>query len=218
MRDLSPVHSVGMVSKIPVKLLHTLMGRAILALVMCGCLSLVRAADAKSRAALAVLKAECFSCHGDAKQKGGLSLASRDALLKGGDEGPAAHLGRDWRKSPMLALIQPGADPHMPPRKQLDSDQIRSLTDWVRSGLAWDQSVIDNEEAPRPVSVVASIPRSTRSRPSHSLPTPAASPSLVAIGSRSLTSPRPPLGNSPSSRPMLIPSNPSHGVMTANAS
>jgi len=125
---------------------------------VCGCLSLLRAADTKSRAALAVLKAECFSCHGDAKQKGGLSLASRDALLKGGDEGPAAHLGRDWRKSPMLALIQPGADPHMPPRKQLDPDQIRSLTDWVRSGLAWDQSVIDNEEAPRPVSMAPSHP------------------------------------------------------------
>lgn len=30
---------------------------------------------------------ECYECHGARKQKGGLRLDSRDALLKGGDSG-----------------------------------------------------------------------------------------------------------------------------------
>src|SRR4051794_3335363 len=41
-----------------------------------------------------VLVARCHSCHGNGKKKGGLSLASRAALLKGGDSGPAVVPGK----------------------------------------------------------------------------------------------------------------------------
>ena len=36
-----------------------------------------------------VLAGTCFRCHGDAKLSGALRIDSREALLKGGDSGPA---------------------------------------------------------------------------------------------------------------------------------
>src|SRR5947209_8195239 len=37
-----------------------------------------------------ILKANCFACHGGEKKiKGGLRLTSREAILQGGDSGPA---------------------------------------------------------------------------------------------------------------------------------
>src|SRR3954468_9833606 len=35
-----------------------------------------------------ILSSECYECHGGKKQKGGLSLDSRESLRKGGDTGP----------------------------------------------------------------------------------------------------------------------------------
>ncbi len=35
-----------------------------------------------------VLVERCYECHGETKQKGGLRLDSKAALLKGGDSGP----------------------------------------------------------------------------------------------------------------------------------
>ena len=109
-------------------------------------------ADAKARAALGVLRAECLSCHGETKQKGGLSLLSRDALLRGGDEGPAAEPGHPER-SKLLQFLQVGADPHMPPKKQLEPDQIRAVRDWIRAGLPWDAAALSDEEPIRPVAL-----------------------------------------------------------------
>ena len=41
-----------------------------------------------------VLEAHCINCHGPAKQKAGLRLDSRAALIKGGDSGPTIEPGR----------------------------------------------------------------------------------------------------------------------------
>jgi mono/diheme cytochrome c family protein len=106
----------------------------------------------RTRAALKVLQQECFACHGDAKRKGGLSLSSRESILQGGDEGPAGVPGKP-DQSRLLTLVQPGADPHMPPKKQLDPDQLRLLRDWIRSGMPWDQAFLDEEDAPEPVTL-----------------------------------------------------------------
>src|ERR1700675_4545870 len=36
----------------------------------------------------------CLKCHGGEKTRGGLKLTSRDAILQGGDTGPAARPGK----------------------------------------------------------------------------------------------------------------------------
>lgn len=117
-----------------------------------GLLAGTAGSSARTRAALKILQQECFACHGDAKRKGGLSLSSREAILQGGDEGPASVPGKP-DQSRLLALVQSGADPHMPPKKQLDPDQIRLIRDWIRSGMPWDQAFLDEEDVPEPITL-----------------------------------------------------------------
>ena len=40
-----------------------------------------------------LLAEKCVGCHGATKQSGGLRLDSREAILRGGDTGPAAIVG-----------------------------------------------------------------------------------------------------------------------------
>ncbi|MSU62366.1 MAG: DUF1553 domain-containing protein [Pedosphaera sp.] len=99
----------------------------------------------EANGALRILKAECFSCHGEEKKKGGLLLTSRESVLKGGDDGLAVIVGSPER-SKLISALGAGADPHMPPKKQLPDDQIKVLRNWIKSGLAWDSSVLANDE------------------------------------------------------------------------
>src|SRR5690349_12812728 len=51
-----------------------------------------------------VLVEKCFSCHGAEKQKGGLRLDSREAMIKGGDSGMALVPGEP-QKSALIRAI-----------------------------------------------------------------------------------------------------------------
>jgi WD40 repeat protein len=143
--------------------------------------------DTGNRAAMRLLKAECFSCHNQEKKKGGLVLTSRDRLLEGGDTGVVAAPGKpdgslltkvllkeaDPHMPPKKQLTAPGkpdgslltkvllkeADPHMPPKKQLTDAQIKIVRDWIKGGLAWNQAALDEEEAITPVTL-AGLPSS----------------------------------------------------------
>jgi hypothetical protein len=83
-----------------------------------------------------VLADSCFRCHGPVKQRGGLRLDSRAALLAGGDRGPAVVPG-DPDKSPLIQAIRHADDLKMPPSKKLPAPQIADLTRWVRLGAPW---------------------------------------------------------------------------------
>src|SRR2546430_818941 len=62
---------------------------------------------------LPVLKVNCYKCHVE-KARGGLSLASRSGLLKGGDSGPAINLQKP-DDSLLLKAINHQNDLQMPP-------------------------------------------------------------------------------------------------------
>src|SRR5688572_33248307 len=64
-----------------------------------------------------LLHNNCLSCHNAEKSKGGLQLTSREALLKGGDNGPVVAPGEP-QESLIFKVLAPDADPHMPPKKQ----------------------------------------------------------------------------------------------------
>src|SRR5438105_3101209 len=83
---------------------------------------------------LPILKANCFSCHGDARKvKGGLRLTSRDLVLRGGASGgPAVSQGK-LDQSLLLKAIN-YQDLKMPPRGRLPQGQIDILTRWVKMG------------------------------------------------------------------------------------
>ena len=85
-----------------------------------------------------ILVARCFECHagGDRAPKGGLRLDSRDAVLKGGDTGPAVELG-DPAKSLFLSAINYGDIYQMPPKSKLPPSELAVLTKWISTGLPW---------------------------------------------------------------------------------
>lgn len=80
-----------------------------------------------------IFNQHCFKCHGGVKQKGGLDLRTMDAILKGGERGPAVTAG-DPEKSFLYKFLQAGSDPHMPPddNKQLAADQILIIQSWIQ--------------------------------------------------------------------------------------
>ena len=109
--------------------------------------------------AMRLLKSNCFSCHNDQKKKGGLVMTSRDALLRGGDDGKVVAEGSP-EESPLLDSLAKDGDPHMPPKKQLSPAQIATLNAWIKGGAKWNVAALVNpSSAPRAVAL-APLPAS----------------------------------------------------------
>src|SRR5688500_5271391 len=73
-----------------------------------------------------VLVQRCFECHGggeEKKTKGGLVLAAREAILSGGDSGPAAVPGKP-AESLLIEAIGYGGGIEMPPAGKLTVAEI----------------------------------------------------------------------------------------------
>jgi mono/diheme cytochrome c family protein len=80
----------------------------------------------------------CVECHGPKKQKGGLRLDSREATVKGGEEGPSITVG-DSAKSSLVKLIARVGDEEnwMPPidkGKPLTAEQVGLVRAWIDQG------------------------------------------------------------------------------------
>jgi hypothetical protein len=88
-----------------------------------------------------VLEKRCLHCHGsEASPKGGLSLASRAGLLRGGENGPAVVPGRP-DESLLLEMVS-GDAPEMPRKDNpLSKDQVAGLRRWVEQGAHWPEGV-----------------------------------------------------------------------------
>lgn len=82
-----------------------------------------------------ILSTECGSCH-MAASGGGLSMQSRESMLKGGDQGPAFVPG-DPDKSLLLIAVHQTTDLRMPKNGRLSPEQVADLTEWVRMGAPW---------------------------------------------------------------------------------
>lgn len=84
-----------------------------------------------------VLEAKCNKCHGTEKPKGKLSMVSIEAILKGGNEGPAVVAGKVG-ESPLLQRVNLplNDDEHMPPedKEQLTAEETALLAFWISSG------------------------------------------------------------------------------------
>jgi mono/diheme cytochrome c family protein len=78
-----------------------------------------------------ILSQNCFKCHSELKQKAGLDVSSPALILKGGERGPAVVPGKP-NDSLLFQFIQPGADPHMPPKDhQLTEEEIATIKRWI---------------------------------------------------------------------------------------
>ena len=83
-----------------------------------------------------ILVESCYECHSleSGKSKGDLLLDSRDALLKGGELGPAIVPGNPEESLAFLAVTYTDDDLEMPPKKQLSEQEIRILRRWIAMG------------------------------------------------------------------------------------
>src|SRR5687768_12555125 len=86
-----------------------------------------------------VLVERCYECHSNQskKLKGGLKLDSREALLVGGDNGPAVVPGEPEKSRLIEAIRYQNVDLQMPPKGRLTDAQIADLTAWVKAGARW---------------------------------------------------------------------------------
>src|SRR5436190_23084338 len=81
-----------------------------------------------------VFAEHCHKCHGPAKQRNGLRLDSREALLRGGDSGPAIVPGQPDESPLIRAVRQIDDELKMPPESKLTERQIADLARWVEMG------------------------------------------------------------------------------------
>ena len=87
-----------------------------------------------------LLAETCFPCHGGKKTSGGLRVDSREALMKGGDSGPAVVPG-DPDSSPLVQAVRHVHDDlKMPPGKKLADNVVADLAAWVKQGAVWPRT------------------------------------------------------------------------------
>lgn len=84
-----------------------------------------------------VLAAQCYKCHGPAKQLGGLRLDSLEATLKGGARGPALAAGKPEKSLLLKAILHQKGAPPMPPAGKLKPAEVDALTRWIAQGAVW---------------------------------------------------------------------------------
>jgi mono/diheme cytochrome c family protein len=84
-----------------------------------------------------VLKTHCLKCHGDdpEKLKGGFDLRTRQAVLTGGDTGPAVDLAKPADSLLLKAVHYKDEAYQMPPKGKMPDKDIAVIEKWVKDGL-----------------------------------------------------------------------------------
>src|SRR5262245_31277569 len=89
-----------------------------------------------SRRAYAVLRQNCFGCHGAARTSG-LDLRTPETALAGGDNGKVIEPS-DASASRLYQFITHQAKPTMPPGKKLPDAAVETLRRWIDAGASFD--------------------------------------------------------------------------------
>ena len=102
------------------------------------CLALTTQAAAQTNEAASLLKQKCFQCHSDTVQMANLNLQTREAMLKGGDKGPAIVPGNP-EASRLYRRVSGLEKPAMPmaPMAPLTAHEIAILKSWIEQGAPW---------------------------------------------------------------------------------
>ncbi len=125
-----------------------------LTLVLCAAIAVVARADGPDPRTVEffeskvrpILAENCYSCHGEKKQMASLRLDDRQAILDGGDGGPALVPG-DPAKSKIIAVVNYASEPKMPPKAKLKDHEIAALTAWVTMKAPWPAAAAPRDTA-----------------------------------------------------------------------
>lgn len=82
------------------------------------------------------LNKSCIKCHDEKKRPGGLSLASRQRLLQGGDRGPAAIPG-DAEASLLIRILKGSQSSLTDHTGMLSRQDLASFVQWINDGMNW---------------------------------------------------------------------------------
>ena len=123
------------------------------------------------------LAEHCYGCHSikEGKSKGGLRVDDREALLRGGDSGPAVVPGKPGESLLYTAMRRDDPDLEMPPRKPKLADRvIADFETWIAGGA------IDPREPTDSVASAAGDLESRKQHWSYRAPEPSALPTVKA--------------------------------------
>ncbi|MBM3814037.1 MAG: DUF1553 domain-containing protein [Acidimicrobiia bacterium] len=104
------------------------------------------AADQLPSQAVSLLKRNCLACHGLALKASNLDLRTRDAILAGGERGPAVIPGYPER-SFLYNFTSHRFNPAMPPDKKLPDAELDILRRWILAGIPWPADALPANEA-----------------------------------------------------------------------
>lgn len=92
-----------------------------------------------ARDVLPILAHRCRKCHGSDRAEGGFRLDSREAALRGGENGPAVTPGKSDASRLISRITSNDPDARMPPGDApLPDREIEVLRAWIDAGFAWD--------------------------------------------------------------------------------
>jgi hypothetical protein len=92
-----------------------------------------------------ILRAHCYSCHAERKQKSGLRLDIKAFAMRGGEGDGPSIIPHDPDNSPLWKRISSSdLDERMPPDGPGLSENVRTiLRDWIIAGAGWPDGVDD---------------------------------------------------------------------------
>lgn len=89
-----------------------------------------------------ILEQNCLKCHSRGKYRGGLSLETRQALVAGGESGPAATPGQSGDSLLLELITTDDAERRMPAKgAKLAAAQMVLLRRWIDQGLPWPAEI-----------------------------------------------------------------------------
>jgi mono/diheme cytochrome c family protein len=90
----------------------------------------------------ALFETHCQRCHSHqaGKNKGGLLVDSRAALVKGGESGPALVPGHPDKSLLFRAVSYEDENLRMPPKGKLAADEIALVRAWLAAGAPWTET------------------------------------------------------------------------------
>ena len=90
------------------------------------------------------LVANCLTCHGGEKTRSGFNLATRELLLRGGENYDSPVIVGSGEESPLVQLLMHEQEPHMPLQQpRVDDGMIDAITRWIDLGAAYDRPLVE---------------------------------------------------------------------------
>ncbi|MES2924542.1 MAG: PSD1 and planctomycete cytochrome C domain-containing protein [Verrucomicrobiota bacterium] len=98
-----------------------------------------------------VLKTHCAECHMGTKHKGGLSMNTREDLMKENDDGFVLEPGNSGKSLMMHLINSDDEDERMPPKGDgLDPKEVEIVAKWIDAGAPWEPGFTFKKQAYEP--------------------------------------------------------------------